>query len=101
VIIREIPLELTEKDIAITIREFADKLNNHAHDLTPGILDKLHYSIACRSALKAGDLNAPEELAEIIRRLRENPEITHCPHGRPVSVKITRREIEKMFGRLG
>jgi DNA mismatch repair protein MutL len=101
VIVREVPLELSEKDIAMTIREIADKLKNHAHDLTPNVLDRLHYSIACRSALKAGDLNSPEELAEIIRRLEENPEITHCPHGRPVSVRITRREIEKMFGRLG
>jgi DNA mismatch repair protein MutL len=100
-IVREIPLELSESDIALTIREIADKLKNHARDLTPAAMDKLLYSIACRSALKAGDLNSPEELGEIIRRLEENPEITHCPHGRPVSVRLSRREIEKMFGRLG
>ena len=101
VIVREVPLELAEADIALTIREIAEKLKNHAHDLTPHVLDRLYYSIACRSALKAGDRGTPEELAEIVRQLQKNPDVTHCPHGRPVSTRITRRELEKMFGRLG
>lgn len=101
VVVREVPVELSESDVAFVIREIAAKLAAGSHDLTPAALDRLYYSIACRSAVKARDKNSEAELAEIVRRLRENPEITHCPHGRPVMVALSGREIEKMFGRLG
>lgn len=101
VVVREVPIELSETDIAYILRELADKLKNNRRDLTPHVLDRLYYSIACRSAVKANDKSSGPELEEIIKQLRENPGITHCPHGRPVSIRMTRREIEKMFGRLG
>ena len=101
VLVREIPIELGESDIANVIIEIAGRLLAGNRDITPESLDKLYYSIACKSAVRSGDRNSELELEEIIRRLEQNPQITHCPHGRPVSVKITRYEIEKMFGRLG
>ncbi len=101
ILVREIPIELNETDIAFIMREIADKLKNFTQDLTPNVLDRLYYSIACRSAIKAHDKTDKLELFEIVRQLKENPSITHCPHGRPVLIKLSRREIEKMFGRLG
>lgn len=100
VIVREIPIELKEYDIAFILREIADKLKNNRQDLTPHVLDRLYYSIACRSAVKAHDKSRGSELEEIVRQLTENPSITHCPHGRPVLIRMNRHDIEKMFGRL-
>ena len=101
VAVREIPIELQKDDVSFLLREIADKLKNNAKDLTSNALDRLYYSIACRSALKAGDKNSSEELLELVKQVGENPSVTHCPHGRPVFVRVSRREIEKMFGRLG
>jgi DNA mismatch repair protein MutL len=67
--------------------------------LTPTAFDALIYSVACKSALRAGDRNKPEELSEIIKMLEENPDVTHCAHGRPVAIRISKGKIEKMFGR--
>jgi len=101
VVVREVPLELGEGDVRYVVCEVADKLRRGKLDLTPTALDRLYYSIACRGAIKAGDKNSPAELTRLVERLAENPQITHCPHGRPVSVVLSRREVEKMFGRLG
>ncbi|GHU80375.1 DNA mismatch repair protein MutL [Clostridia bacterium] len=101
VLVREIPIELGENDITQIVGEIAGRLLAGNRNSTPETLDRLYYSIACKAAVRSGDKNSGAELKEIIRRLEQNPQITHCPHGRPVSVKMTRRELEKMFGRLG
>ena len=98
--VREIPIELGEKDVPGIVGEMAARLLRGNKSLTPEVLDRLYYSIACKSALRAGDKNNTWELAEIVRRLEENPQITHCPHGRPVTVRLSRYELEKMFGRI-
>ena len=42
----------------------------------------------------------PREQQELLRLLREDPTVRNCPHGRPVAIVITRRELERMFGRI-
>ena len=58
------------------------------------------YSMACRNAVKANTVLAEIEVEAILNRLKslENPYT--CPHGRPVIVKLTRRELEKLFKRI-
>lgn len=98
--VRAIPVALPECDISSIVEETAHKLCLHHHDLTPEVLDGLLHNIACRSAIKAHDKNTSLELEEIIRMLRENEDVKYCPHGRPIARTLTRREIEKMFGRI-
>lgn len=100
VLVREAPIELGERDIVACLIEIAGRLTSGNQDLTPETLDRLYYNIACRSAVKGGDRNHALELADIVERLRRHPEITHCPHGRPVAVRLSRHEVEKRFGRL-
>jgi len=99
VLVREIPIEMGEREVASLLGEIAAKLSKGKRDLTPEVLDRLYFNIACKGALRAGDKNAFPELEAIIQMLWENPAITHCPHGRPVRATLTAREIEKMFGR--
>jgi len=100
-LVRETPLELSDKDTAFLLGDIAAKLQMGSIDLTTAAMDKLLLSIACRGALRARDKNSLPELGAVVEMLSENPAITHCPHGRPVEVSLSAQEIAKLFGRLG
>ena len=55
-------------------------------------------SMSCKGAVKAGQKLGMDEMRNMVRRLHEVGEYT-CPHGRPIIVKITRDDLDKMFGR--
>ncbi|MDL2233835.1 DNA mismatch repair protein MutL, partial [Ruminococcaceae bacterium OttesenSCG-928-L11] len=100
VLIREAPIELGQRDISTIVGELAVKLARGNRNITPDSLERMYYTIACKSAVRAGDENSPYELDAIIKKLEKNPQITHCPHGRPVSIRMSRGRIEKLFGRI-
>lgn len=100
VLVREVPVALPDCDIRSIIEEIAHKLLLNHCDLTPEVLDDLLHNIACRSAIKAHDKNTKLELEQIISMLRQNEGVKYCPHGRPIARTLSRREIEKMFGRI-
>ena len=99
VAVRSAPLSLDKEDAASAVMEMAGYLTSSRRDLTTEHLDWLYHNIACRAAVKAGDFSSPRELAALVEQLEKNPDVRYCPHGRPVSVVITRRELEKQFGR--
>jgi DNA mismatch repair protein MutL len=55
--------------------------------------------MACKAAVKAGDGLSGVELGELVRLRAEVERSSNCPHGRPTSVRLTIRELEKLFGR--
>lgn len=66
-----------------------------SEDALRDVLDMM----ACKAAVKAGDRMSPSELGELLR-LREAVErSSNCPHGRPTTVRLTIRELERLFGR--
>ena len=74
-------------------------LQNRKADFPELIEDVLH-RIACRSAIKAHDQNNRAELEELVRIICADENVRYCPHGRPVMIRYTRKEIEKQFGRI-
>ncbi len=101
VIVRECPVELSREDISSLISEMAGQLLKGNMNPVPEKLDWLYHSTACRAAVKAGDKTNILEMTSFVKRILENDEIRYCPHGRPVVYELSRREIEKQFGRLG
>lgn len=65
------------------------------------MLDKAVYTIACRSAIKAHQTLSLPELEKLYAQAMALEGVTTCPHGRPISVRLTKYQIEKMFGRIG
>ena len=55
---------------------------------------------ACHAAVKANMALTYEKMTHILEELRETAYSTVCPHGRPVMLRLTRREIEKNFQRI-
>lgn len=101
VLIREIPVMMRQCDAEASVQEIARKLLQNQKNLLPQVIDDLYHSIACRSAIKAHDKNSTLELRELMQILKEEPDIRFCPHGRPIFIRVSKKEIEKLFGRLG
>src|SRR5262249_41161683 len=63
-------------------------------------LQRIAATTACHAAVKANYPLTYEKMAHILAELRETAYSTVCPHGRPVMLRLTRREIEKNFERI-
>jgi len=55
--------------------------------------------MACKAAVKAGDRLAPEELADLLRFREQVERSSNCPHGRPTTLRLSIRDLERQFGR--
>ena len=100
VIVRTAPLMLEHEDIASSVMEIAGYLAENKTEISTEHMDWIYHNIACRAAIKAGDKSNIAELVELAKMLEENPDVRYCPHGRPVSIIIKKRELEKQFGRI-
>ena len=100
-LLRECPMHLAGQDASALLAEIAGRLMEKRADATSAALEKIWHSAACRMAVKAGDFTTNEERDRFIERLVKMPDIRHCPHGRPVIIAISKKELEKRFGRLG
>lgn len=62
--------------------------------------EKALYQVACKAAIKGGRVYTKEILHWLIKKLLLLPDITVCPHGRPVAFKLTKSELDRQFDRL-
>jgi DNA mismatch repair protein MutL len=99
-LVRGVPMTLAQESVAALLQEIAGRFLEGKHDVTTEKLDWIYHSVACRAAVKAGDRSHITELSALAQQVLNDPQLRYCPHGRPVCVQITRRELEKMFGRI-
>ncbi len=100
VAVRGIPQYVEKGSIEDMIVEIADNLLSRKKDLNTEQMDWVYHSVSCRSAIKAGNKNHEIELMELARTVDEDETIRYCPHGRPVCFVLTKKELEKQFGRV-
>ena len=100
VLIRGVPQYIDHTNIKAAVEEIAGYLCDHKVDINTDSMDWIYHSMACRAAIKAGNINHEQELVQLVEILDNDDTIRYCPHGRPVSVVLTKRELEKQFGRV-
>lgn len=100
VIVRECPMEISADEVADVVAELAGYLVENRQKLISEKKEWLFSLMACKAAIKGGMYTTEYERELFIKRLFASPEIRYCPHGRPVMIEITRRELEKNFGRV-
>lgn len=100
VIVRECPMEISTDEVADVVAELAGYLVENRQKLISEKKEWLFSLMACKAAIKGGMYTTEYERELFIKRLFASPEIRYCPHGRPVMIEITRRELEKNFGRV-
>ena len=94
------PTELINEDITAIITEIASYLSTNSKTVIPEKLDWIYHSMACRAAIKAGNTTTDIEIEKFVKDLLSRDDIRYCPHGRPVMVEISKRELEKQFKRI-
>ena len=93
ILVRQVPVSLKDDDIKNVI---LDIINNSSTDY----MEENIHTIACKAAIKANKKLSDKEIDELVRLFVAEGGVNTCPHGRPIIVKITKYELEKMFKRI-
>jgi DNA mismatch repair protein MutL len=96
IILRGAPAELQGEEIS-ALEELCEKLRGVRAGLD--LRDELLHTVACKAAIKAGSPSDPRELQVLAEKVAAG-EIRYCPHGRPVAVRLTKKELDKQFKRI-
>ena len=99
VIVRAVPVNISCEDPQSLIEEIAHNLSEGNSAEFSEKQEWIFHSVACRSAIKAGDKATDYELRCLVRDIIQQKIPLYCPHGRPVIISLTQKEIEKQFGR--
>jgi len=95
-LIRTVPVLLYQKDWAGVLRELWDSLLGEDKG---DWIEKIAISIACHSAVRAGQMLSDDEMRELIRQLEQVTIPNTCPHGRPTMIYLSSGRLEREFGR--
>jgi DNA mismatch repair protein MutL len=99
--IRALPAILDRENSVMAIRALAEDLEGHDRGkVVTDALRRLAATMACHAAVKANYPLTHQKMAHILDELRRTAYSTVCPHGRPVMLRLTRREVEKNFQRI-
>ena len=100
VLVRALPAVLGTPDPAPLLRDLADELAelDEATALAAG-LDAVIARMACHGSIRAGRRLDAAEMSALLRRMEATPRAATCSHGRPTFLKLSRAEIERLFGR--
>jgi len=95
-LVRAVPALLHDKDWVGVVRELLDSLSGGDRD---NWAENVAISIACHSAVRAGQTLTDDEMRELVRQLEQTANPRTCPHGRPTMIHLTFGQLRKEFGR--
>ena len=99
VIVRGVPAEMSTADVAASVEEICEKLRSSNTPDPSGVFDEILHTVACKAAIKAGWDTQRSELEKIASAVLSG-QVLYCPHGRPVSSVITRKDLDRLFKRI-
>ncbi len=99
VLLRQIPMDLSPDEAADAIETLAADLLNGRRENRSTVRDALLHTVACKAAIKAGWHTDDAELAALVTQVMQRDDLKHCPHGRPICITLSKRQLEKQFKR--
>ena len=99
VLIRQIPMDLSTDTACDTLTTLASDLLNGRREAKSTIRDELLHTVACKAAIKAGWKTNEAELLVLAKQIMEDDSLKHCPHGRPICINLSKKNLEKQFKR--
>ena len=99
VLLRQIPMDLSPDDAAQAAEELAADLLRGRHDTKDTVRDEILHTVACKAAIKAGWHTDEKELLALSKQVMSREDLKHCPHGRPICITLSKKQLEKQFKR--
>ncbi len=99
VLIRQIPMDLSLDDAADAVETMASDLLSGRQEDKNAIRDEVLHTVACKAAIKAGWNTDDKELLALAAQVMSDENLKHCPHGRPICISLSKRQLEKQFKR--
>ena len=97
-IVRQAPFDVDEGDIVSTLAEIAVRLLSTGRADPSAARDEVLHTMACKAAIKGGWKSGPQELERVAKAVMDG-DVKYCPHGRPVAIELTKKDLEKQFKR--
>ena len=98
-LLRQIPMDLSPDLAAESVETLAADLLSGRRESKDTVRDELLHTVACKAAIKAGWKNDEKELLAVVKEVMSREELKYCPHGRPICVTLSKKQLEKQFRR--
>lgn len=99
-LVRSVPGDVEIGDVESLVIELVSQVGNSKKELITEKSQRLMYTIACKSAVKANMAMSRREMETLVRNVFKLKNINTCPHGRPIVITMSKKEIEKEFKRI-
>ena len=98
-LLRQIPMDLSTDSAAETVETLAQDLLRGKITAPDTVRDEMLHTVACKAAIKAGWVSDEQELLAVAKEVMEHEELKYCPHGRPICVSLSKKNLERQFRR--
>ena len=98
-LLRQIPMDLSADDAAEALEAMAANLLNGRRAEKDTVRDEVLHTVACKAAIKAGWRTDEAELLALVQQVMAREDLKYCPHGRPICVTLSKKQLEKQFRR--
>ena len=98
-LLRQIPMDLDTLQAQETLEQIAADLLNGRRENASNVRDEVLHTVACKAAIKAGWQTSEKELLVLVEQVMSREDLKHCPHGRPICITLSKKQLEKQFKR--
>ena len=98
-LLRQIPMDLGTEQAQETLAQMAADLLNGRRENKQSVRDEILHTVACKAAIKAGWHSNEKELLVLVEQVMARDDLKHCPHGRPICITLSKKQLEKQFKR--
>ena len=98
-LLRQIPMDLSPELAAEALEAMAADLLSGRRESKDTVRDELLHTVACKAAIKAGWKTSDQELYALAQQVMSLEDLKYCPHGRPICVTLSKKQLEKQFKR--
>ena len=99
ILLRQIPMDLPEDAAADAVETLAADLLGGRKESRENLRDEVLHTVACKAAIKAGWQTSETELLALVRQVMAREDLKYCPHGRPICITLSKKQLERQFKR--